>query len=107
MNRSADGRGSFVVAAILVLQAASAARVKKKRHRPAPAPVVSVTPGRDIETQIVAEVARAENILNELRPDNAFDSPYLLSAVYYHDGLLDKFPEDRAKPILQTGWWRP
>jgi len=83
---------------LLLLQPAWAARTKKKpRHRPVPAPVVAVTPGRGIETQVVAEVARAENILDELRPDNALDSPYLLSAVYYHDGIFDRFSRDRAE----------
>src|ERR1035438_3555306 len=58
---------------------------------------MTVTPGRDIETQIFAESARAENILNELRPDNILDSPYLVSAIYYHDGIFDRFTVDRAE----------
>jgi murein DD-endopeptidase MepM/ murein hydrolase activator NlpD len=70
---------------------------KKRSRRPTPAPRVEVTPGLDIEKEIVAEIARAENILDELRPDNALDSAYLISAIYYHDGLLDKFPEDRPQ----------
>lgn len=88
----------LVTAALLLLQPAWAVRPRKKaRHRPAPAPVLAVTPGRDIETEVIAEVARAENILNELTPDNALDSPYLISAVYYHDGIFDRFAHDRAE----------
>jgi len=80
-----------------VWAARAKAKNKKKSRRAAPAPPVEVTPGLDIEKQIVAEVARAENILDELRPDNALHSAYLISAIYYHDGLLDKFPEDRPQ----------
>lgn len=91
----------FVFAAWVMRETAWAARAKaknkKKSKRAPPAPPVEVTPGLDIEKQIVAEIARAENILDELRPDNALDSTYLISAVYYHDGLLDKFPEDRPQ----------
>jgi murein DD-endopeptidase MepM/ murein hydrolase activator NlpD len=87
----------LIAAVLLLLEPAGAVRARKKPRRPAPAPAVAVTPGRDIETQIVAESARAENILNELRPDNVLDSPYLVSAIYYHDGIFDRFTLDRAE----------
>ena len=91
------GRGSFVFAACCSFNPLGSPSQEEAATGRRPRPSVSVTPGRDIETQIVAEVARAENILDELRPDNALDSPYLLSAVYYHDGIFDRFSKDRAE----------
>lgn len=84
-------------AALLLVEPAGAVRPRKKIRRPTPAPVVSVMPGRDVEARVAAEVARAEEILNELTPRNALDSAYLVSAIYYHDGIFDRFSKDRAE----------
>jgi murein DD-endopeptidase MepM/ murein hydrolase activator NlpD len=41
-------------------------------------------------------VAKAREILDGLDPATFFDSPYLISAIYYHDGFLDDYPDQRA-----------
>ena len=42
------------------------------------------------------EIDTADAILANLNSGNALTSPYVVSAVYYHDGFLARFPEDRA-----------
>ena len=54
-----------------------------------------VIPGPDIEERVFTECDRAEDILSDLSRDNALASPYLVSAVYYHDGLLERVRVDR------------
>jgi murein DD-endopeptidase MepM/ murein hydrolase activator NlpD len=45
---------------------------------------------------VAREVAKARQIINELSAKNLFDSPYLVSALYYHDGFLSEFPVSRS-----------
>ena len=49
----------------------------------------------DIELRVAIEVARASEILITLNAENVVSSPYLISAIYYHDGFLRDFPVDR------------
>jgi murein DD-endopeptidase MepM/ murein hydrolase activator NlpD len=55
-----------------------------------------VTPSQAIEDRIESETARGEDVLDHLAPDNLFASPYLVSAIVYHDGFLNRFPKDKA-----------
>ena len=55
-----------------------------------------VTPSEAIEAHVRAEIAKAEAILKDPGPENLFDSPYLVSAVYYHDGFLATYPTEKA-----------
>jgi murein DD-endopeptidase MepM/ murein hydrolase activator NlpD len=43
---------------------------------------------------VAQEVARARRILDTLDTANLLTSPYLVEAMYYHDGLLREFPVD-------------
>jgi murein DD-endopeptidase MepM/ murein hydrolase activator NlpD len=65
-------------------------------HRRAIPHDLTVTPSQAIEDRVEAEIARGEDALDRLGPGNLFDSPYLVSAIVYHDGFLDRFPKDRA-----------
>jgi murein DD-endopeptidase MepM/ murein hydrolase activator NlpD len=49
-----------------------------------------------VDARVAEEIARAQRILENLRSDNLFDSPYLVSAFYYHEGFLNDFPVDRT-----------
>ena len=48
-------------------------------------------PSLEIESRIIAEVSKAIAISAALTPANLFASGYLVSAVYYHDGLFASF----------------
>jgi len=67
-------------------------RRRKRRYRPKPEPRIVVKPSEELESRINREVARATSILLAPSIFNLLDSPYLVSAIYYHDGLLDGFP---------------
>ena len=67
----------------------------RKKHKPAPAVAVSVAPSQAIEERVADEVATAQGILNDLERSNIFESPYVASAVYYHDGFLSAFRADK------------
>jgi murein DD-endopeptidase MepM/ murein hydrolase activator NlpD len=54
---------------------------------------VQPTPG--IDARVAEEVAKAGKLLDDLNTSNLLASPYLVSAIYYHDGLLDGFPVER------------
>ncbi len=54
-----------------------------------------VKPSPEIEAKINDEVAKAKQILEHLDTKNFAASPYLVSAVYYHDGFLTDFEVDR------------
>jgi murein DD-endopeptidase MepM/ murein hydrolase activator NlpD len=45
---------------------------------------------------VADEVAKAGQILENLDTSNLLASPYLVSALYYHDGFLTDFPVDRS-----------
>jgi murein DD-endopeptidase MepM/ murein hydrolase activator NlpD len=49
-----------------------------------------------VDARVTDEVAKAKEILEGLSAANALSSPYLVSALYYHDGFLNGFPTDRA-----------
>ena len=57
---------------------------------------VTVQPSEAIEDRVRTEVQSAQGILADLRIDNLLRDPYLLSSIYYHDGLFRKFPAQRT-----------
>ena len=75
------------------------AAARRPVRRPLPPPLapdsVMVTPSDAIEIRVALEVAKAENIMVHLSPENAFSSGFLVSAIYYHDGFLDGYPANR------------
>lgn len=83
---------ALLVAALFLPQAEARAR---KKHKPAPMVSASVTPSQAIEDRVENEVATAQCILNDLQRANMFDSPYVASTVYYHDGFLSGFHADK------------
>jgi murein DD-endopeptidase MepM/ murein hydrolase activator NlpD len=54
-----------------------------------------VTPSAAVEARVNSEIQKADAIVAAPAPRNMFGSPYLVEAVYYHDGFLSDFPEDR------------
>ena len=87
--------------AVLISLAASfpqtAEAYRPTRRRPVSRPLsLDVQPSPEIDAQVAEEVAKAKSILDDLNADNLFASPYLVSAVYYHDGFLSGFPGDRS-----------
>jgi murein DD-endopeptidase MepM/ murein hydrolase activator NlpD len=79
------------LAAALLVTVAPAATKRAPARDP-----LRVTPSENIETYVREEIAKAEAILCDPAPANLFESPYLVSAVYYHDGFLAAFPSGRA-----------
>ncbi len=78
----------------LLLAAPAAAKRKTRRVAP-PASPLRVAPSPEIEARVKAEVEKARAIAGELNQANLFDSPYLVSAVYYHDGFLSTYPAEK------------
>ena len=77
--------------------AQSAEAYRTVRRHPVSKPLsLDVQPTPEIEAQVTEEVAKAKQILDNLDTNNLFASPYLVSAIYYHDGLLNGFPVDRS-----------
>jgi murein DD-endopeptidase MepM/ murein hydrolase activator NlpD len=66
------------------------------RHRVSSPVSLDVHPTPEIEAQVAEEAAKARRILDDLNTDNLLASPYLVSAIYYHDGFLSGFPVDRS-----------
>jgi murein DD-endopeptidase MepM/ murein hydrolase activator NlpD len=67
------------------------------RRRPVSRPAsLDVVPNAEVDVRVAAEVAKARRILEDLTAGNALESPYLISAFYYHDGFLNDFPADRT-----------
>jgi hypothetical protein len=60
------------------------------------APNLDVQPSPEIEARVAVEVAQANLVLATLNTQNVVASPYLVSAIYYHEGFLDDFPVDRT-----------
>ncbi len=89
-----------VVAVLLVALAASApaeaARKSKKRRAPKPA-VYTVIPSEEIEQRVDAETEKAKAILESLALENLFESSYLAAAIYYHEGFLTGFPDEKPE----------
>lgn len=73
---------------------AEAARKTRKRRVPKPA-VYTVKPSEEIEERVDAESERAKAILGSFTVENLFASPYLTAAMYYHDGFLSGFPDEK------------
>jgi murein DD-endopeptidase MepM/ murein hydrolase activator NlpD len=86
-----------VIIAVTACFAPSAEAYRTARRHPVPSHVsLDVQPTPEIEAQVTDEVAKARRILDDLNTDNLFASPYLVSAIYYHDGFLSGFPVDRS-----------
>jgi len=83
--------------ALLILLAACfpAAHGKTRHHRVSHSVSLDVRPAPEIDARVASEVAKAKQVLDEMNPDNLFTSPYLVSAIYYHDNFLTDFPVDR------------
>jgi murein DD-endopeptidase MepM/ murein hydrolase activator NlpD len=86
-----------VLIAVAAWSAQSAEAYRTSRRHPVSSPLsLDVHPTPEIEAQVAEEVAKARRILDDLNADNLFASPYLVSAIYYHDGFLSDFPVDRT-----------
>ena len=86
-----------VLIAVAACSAQSAEAYRTARRHPVSRPLsLDVQPTPEIEAQVAEEVAKARRILDDLNTDNLFASPYLVSAIYYHDGFLSGFPVDRS-----------
>jgi murein DD-endopeptidase MepM/ murein hydrolase activator NlpD len=87
----------LVLIAVAACFAQSAEAYRTTRRHPVSSPLsLDVHPTAEIEAQVAEEVAKARRTLDELNTDNLFASPYLVSAIYYHDGFLSGFPVDRS-----------
>lgn len=69
---------------------------KRQPTPPPPADSVMVTPSDAIEIRVALEVAKAQDIMANLTRANAFSSAFLVSAIYYHDGIFEGYPADRV-----------
>ena len=88
----------LTLALFLFAGSAEAAKKKPKKHRvPKPPPAFTVTPSDDIEQRVEAESVKATEILHALSSENLFESPYLAASVYYHDGFLNDFPDEKPE----------
>ena len=50
----------------------------------------------EIDAQVAFEVGKARLVLESMSAENVLASPYLASAVYYHDGFLAEFPVEKG-----------
>jgi murein DD-endopeptidase MepM/ murein hydrolase activator NlpD len=85
----------LIAVAACPAQSAEASRTAR-RHPVSRPSILDVRPTPEIEAQVAEEVAKARRILDDLNIDNLFASPYVVSAIYYHDGFLSGFPVDRS-----------
>ncbi len=70
---------------------------KRSHHHPVAHPLSEdVQPTTEIEQRVAYEVARAKQILNDPNTNNLLANPWLVSAIYYHDGFLTDFPSERT-----------
>lgn len=65
------------------------------RLHPARTASLNVQPTPEIDQRVAYEVNKAKLILDDLNTKDFLASPYLTSAIYYHDGFLADFPADR------------
>jgi len=86
---------AVLLACLFATAPADAARRTKKRRLPKPA-AFTVTPSNAIEQRVEAETEKAKNVVDALREDNLFDSSYLIASIYYHDGFLSDFPDEKT-----------
>jgi murein DD-endopeptidase MepM/ murein hydrolase activator NlpD len=85
---------AVLITCLLASTPANAARKTKKRHPPKPA-VYTVKPSEDIEERVNFEVEKAKSVLDSFQIENLFESSYLTAAIYYHDGFLSGFPDEK------------
>lgn len=71
-------------------------RHRHQHRRPVVSHDVTVTPSEAIEQRVWSEIDRGEAILDHLTPENLLASPWLVSAIVYHDGFLSHFPRDKS-----------
>ena len=71
-------------------------RKRRKKHKRKPEPRIRVKPSPEIEERVSREVAKANLVMRGLTTESLLTSPYLVSAIYYHDGLLDTFDENKT-----------
>jgi murein DD-endopeptidase MepM/ murein hydrolase activator NlpD len=67
------------------------ARRARKPSRPSSP---TVRPSPEIEERVAYEAGMARQIVDTMHMANLLASPYLVEAMYYHDGLLAGFPVD-------------
>ena len=79
----------------VLLVPAQGARPKKRVQRTPPRRELKVTPSEAIEARVQEEIRKAEAILERMDAVTVLDSPYLISAIYYSDGFLRQYPEDK------------
>lgn len=87
---------AIAVLLLAALQLYAAPAKKRKRVRRTPVRTeLKVSPSADIEGRVEWENRRADAVLAGLEISNLFDSPYVVSALYYRDGFLTRYPEDK------------
>ncbi len=84
-----------IVAALCLAPPAEGSRAKRRPRVSRPISL-DVAPSPEVDARVADEVLKAREILDELTTRNALASPYLVSAVYYHDAFLNDFPTDRS-----------
>jgi hypothetical protein len=90
---------SLAAIVILALGAAAAASPgSHQRRRRARVPYSSaspvVRPSPEMEERVAREVAAARQSLDTMNIATLLANPYVVEAIYFHDGLLDGFPVD-------------
>jgi murein DD-endopeptidase MepM/ murein hydrolase activator NlpD len=86
----------LAVLAVLAASVGQTAQVRRNLRRTSRPASLDVQAAPEIDARVASEVAKARQILNDLSAENFLDSPYLVSALYYHDGFLSEFPVDRS-----------
>ena len=86
----------FLAALTCFSQSVQASAKNHHRQKFHPVQPVSVSddvlPSPEIDLRVEIEVATAKQILDNLDSNNFLASPYLVSAIYYHDDFLTDFP---------------
>ncbi len=54
-----------------------------------------ITPSEALEARVDAEMTKIDEILADPGSENILESPYLVSALYYHDGFLSEYPKEK------------
>lgn len=85
----------FVLSVTCLSQPAEAYRTRRRNHLSRPLNQ-DVQPTPEIDARVAEEARKARKILDDLNTSNLLSSPYLVSAIYYHDGFLTGFPVDRT-----------
>ena len=66
---------------------------RRKKRKLSAEPKLAVKPSESIDERVWSEIRKAEGIIQTLEKSDYLASPYLVSAIYYHDGLLDDFED--------------